>query len=119
MPGERAAVVIETEHARDATEAHVPGHGDCELELLGRCEQLVESLHQFVGDRLVVSHEQISELEGGALALGERRVAGIVTDRLVDGLGNRLLRRRRRTPLESNGTTVEAGHQKAHELAFP
>jgi hypothetical protein len=67
----------------------------------------------------VVAHEEIGELEGGAFARGERRVVRVVTDRVVDGLGNRLLRRRRRTPLESNGTTVEAGDEKAHELAFP
>lgn len=118
VTGERAAVVIEMEHARDTAETHVAGGGDRELELFGGLEQRFEALHEIVVDRFVIAHEEVGELERGSFAVGEQRTRRVVVDRRIDRVGNRLLRRRRRTPLESNGAAVEPGDQKADELTL-
>ena len=118
MTGQRAAVVIEPEHASDAAKAHVSCNRDGELELLGGIEQCFETLHEGVIDGFVVAHEEVGELERGALAIGEQRTVGKIADCLVELFGDRLLRRRRRTPLESNRAAVEPGHHEAHELTL-
>jgi hypothetical protein len=118
VPGKRTAVVIQAEDSRDAAEAHVAGDGDRQLELFGGIEQILKTLHELIVDRFVIAHEAIGELECGALTVGEQRALAIRANGVVGVLADRLLRRRRRTPFESNGATVKTRDQKPHELTL-
>jgi hypothetical protein len=50
VTGQRAAVVIEMEHARDTAEPHVARRRDRELELFRGFEQRFEAFHEVVVD---------------------------------------------------------------------
>jgi hypothetical protein len=93
-------------------------HGHGEFEYLDWFQDRAQPLHQTIIDRFVIAGESIGVLENDLLAIGEQRVADVVVDRTVDVFSDRLLRSRRKSPLQSNGARIHVGDEESDELSL-
>ena len=72
----RRARAEDVEGVDEAVQTHGVGAGEAELDDLGRGEDLAEFPVDVVVDGVVVGREQVEELDGQALLLGQLRASG-------------------------------------------
>jgi hypothetical protein len=110
--------VVEAQHARDPSHAHVAGHADGEFEYFDRFQGRAEALHEFIVDRFVIAGESFGVFEHELFTVAQQRVTVIAVDRLVDVFADRILRTRRKSPLQSNGASVDLGDEESDQFSL-
>jgi hypothetical protein len=109
--------MVQAEDARNPSHAQMTRHRDGELEYLDRFQGRAEPLHQAIVDRLVISRESIGVLQHELFPIGQQRVVAVAVRRVVDVFSD-CLRARRKSPLQSNGASVDVGDEVTDELSF-
>lgn len=110
--------MVQAKDSRDPPHAQVAGDGNGELEYFDRFQRCAEPLHQRIIDRFVIAGEPLGVLQHELFPVGEQRVVAVVVYRGVDVFSDCLFRARRKSPLESNRTSVHVGDEEPDELSL-
>ena len=109
--------MVQAEDSRDPSHAQMTRHRDGELEYFDRFQGRAEPLHQTIVDRFVIARESIGVLQHELFPVSQQRVATVAVRRVVDVFSD-CLRTRRKSPLQSNGASVDVGDEVSDEFSF-
>lgn len=93
-------------------------HGDREFEYFDGFQDRAKPLHQSIVDRFVIAGESIRVLQHNSLAVSEQRVVAVRMYRVVDVFPDRIFRARRKSPLQSNGASIDIRDEESDEFSL-